>query len=254
MMKKKKVKKSKLFTLILAFCVTVILATGTSIAYFTDSKEQTSVFTAGSVYIEMTEAQVKKDSAGNLIEDTSKDRIVAGALDANTVNDYGAIFPGQSIYKDPTVKNTGSENAWLAMKVVITDGVGDIHDIFGYETGDEIDFKALFGGGIIESSTNVMVWHGMNARINDTYAMVQKSSRADGRYEFFFFMINPLVSGEEVTLFSEMFIPMDLTNEEMKEFVQLTVTVQAFAVQTYGFENAYQAVRAAFPDYFSNCQ
>jgi hypothetical protein len=67
-------------------------------------------------------------------------------------------------------------------------------------------------------------------------------------------MINPLVSGEEVTLFSEMFIRMDLTNEEMQEFVQLTVTVQAFAVQTYGFENAYQAVREAFPDYFSNCQ
>ncbi|MBQ7879886.1 MAG: hypothetical protein IJ317_04475 [Clostridia bacterium] len=246
-------KKFKFFAILAVVCVTVAAVVGGTLAYFTDSQEMTSVFTSGNVYIELTEAAVKADDRGNLVADTEKDRLSGGALNSPTVNDYGVLFPGQSVYKDPTVKNVGTSDAWVAMKMIVTDGAGDIHNALGYSGNDSIDVKALLSGGLLSEAQTVQTWNGISGvHVSENYAFLQVPNRAEGRYEFYFFMQKELATNETVTLFDTLKIDETCTNELMKEFVEFKITIQAFAVQTFGFESCFEAMNGAFGSHFAD--
>lgn len=245
-----KLLKNKLLVCNILLCISILLLIGTSLAYFTDRTEFTNTLTAGNVSISLTEAAVKKNAAGHLVEDTSKERI-KGASEA-TIHHYGVVFPGQEIYKDPTVRNTGSEDAWVAAKLTITDGTGDIHKVLGFSGYEGLDLTLLLSGGVFDESIHVGNWNGHeNAWYNDRFAMVQVPNMAEGRYDFYFFFNTALASDEEITLFNSLMIPPYLNNDQLHEFVDLQMTVRAFAVQTGGLENCYDAMTMAFPSYFT---
>ena len=164
---------------------------------------------------------------------------------------YGRIFPGQTIAKDPTVKNTGEDSAYVCVKVIIEDGSRDIHKIFGYEGYDEIDIESLLGGGLLGERVHVGTWNGIaDVCYNDNYAMVQVAVRVNDAYEFYFFILNPLEKGDEVTVFDTMIIDPMLSNTDMLELAELKITVQAFAVQQFGFDDCFSAMNGAFEDHF----
>ena len=247
--------KFKILSLVLAASF-IAIAAGGSIAFFTDSKETTGVFTAGNVYIELSEAAVMNDAMGNMVADPSKDRIVGNEIgDGNPViNDYGILFPGKTITKDPTIKNIGDSPAWVAAKVIIKDGAGDVHNVLGYDGYDEIDIERLLTGGLLDETVHVDTWNGIeDVCFNDNYAMVQAADRANGTYEFYFIMLNTLAKDESVLIFDTMQMHPMLDNEHMKEFGELTITVQAFAVQSFGFSDCYSAMNAAFGEHFASC-
>ena len=93
--------------------ILVVMFVGATIAYFSDHVETAATFTAGNVKIALSEAAVKKDDKGNLVADTQQPRIF-GAQEQTVINDYGKIYPGQTVCKDPTVTNTGDEAEWIA--------------------------------------------------------------------------------------------------------------------------------------------
>ena len=215
--------KFKIFAVTLAFVAIACLLINSTLAFFTDSRETTGVFTAGNVYIEMSEAAVKPDASGNLIEDTSADRIYGNEIaagGATVVNDYGVVFPGQTIHKDPTIKNTGTHSAWVAAKIIIEDGSGDIHRLYQYSDElDDIDIELLLSGGLFDEHVHVGDWNGIaNVCYNDRYAMIQHSNRATGKYEFFFIMLKPLETGASIELFDTFSINPLFGNAEMQEF------------------------------------
>lgn len=249
--------KLKIVAIILALTAIICASISGSIAFFNDSKESTSVYTAGSVYIDLSEAATKADGIGNLVEDPDSDRIYGADINDSAnivVNNYGVVFPGQSIYKDPTVTNTGRNSAWIAMKVIVKDGVGDIHRLFNYnEYYDDIDIEHFISGGLLDERVNVGTWNGIeDVCYNDNYAMIQSSNRQSGVYEFFFIMLQPLQKGDSVTIFDTVFFDSSFGNEEMMEFKEFEITVQAFAVQTFGFSSCLDAMNVAFPEHFSN--
>ncbi|MBO5479909.1 MAG: hypothetical protein J6A63_01810 [Clostridia bacterium] len=252
----KLLKWSQWKTAALAFVLLLsIMLTGGTLAYFTDSREDISVFTAGNVYITLTEAEVQADAVGNLVEDPSKDRIEGAELGAEeTIKDYGKIYPGQTIYKDPTITNTGDNGAWIAAKVVVSDGRGDIHKLMGYYGVDFIDIEVLLHGGLLDEYIHVGAWNGIqNVCHNDNYAMVQVADRANGVYEFYFFMLKATQKGDEIVLFDTMSIVPEWDNAQMCELVDLKIKVQAFAVQTFGFESCFDAMKGAFATHFEKC-
>lgn len=254
-MEKVKKTKSKIISLIVFLCVALIAGTGTSLAYFTDVKEYESVYSAGNVKIELTEAEVKQDGSGNYVLDDTKPRLQAGEIEENTIHTYGRLFPGLNIHKDPTVKNTGSEDAWIAMKIIITDGVGDIHKIFGYQGSPDIDIELLLQGGLLDKQVIVDTWNGIYdvcVAKDGSYAMAQIAT--DGVYEFYFFMLNPKQTGEEVMIFDTLVVNPYLENVHMQELVELKIEVQAFAVQTFGFSSCYDAMQGAFSSHFEKCR
>ena len=247
--------KLKILSLVLTASF-VAIAAGGSIAFFTDSRETTSVFTAGNVYIELSEAAVVRDASGNMVADVTKDRVTGAAIDSATpvTNNYGSVFPGQMITKDPTIKNIGDGSAWVAAKVIINDGAQDVHNLFGYDGYDELDIERLLAGGLLDEIVNVGVWNGIeDVCYNDNYAMVQVADRANDTYEFYFIMLNPIEKDESVLLFDTMTIHPLFGNEQMVEFKELSITVQAFAVQTFGFSDCYSAMSTAFGEYFVKC-
>lgn len=249
--------KFKTVALLIILAAAVSLATSSTLAFFTDSRESTGVFTAGNVYIELTEAAVVADARGNLVEDTTAGRIVGTEISgANpTVHNYGYVFPGQRIHKDPTIKNVGNDTAWVAAKVIIEDGGGDVHKLYGYSNDyDDIDIERLIGGALLDEDVHVGTWNGNDyVCYNDNYAMVQIANRADGKYEFFFFIERPLAKGETVEIFDTFYVDSDFGNTEMQEFRELKVTVQAFGVQQFGFLSCYEAMTTAFSSNFAGC-
>ena len=72
----------------------------------------------------------------------------------------------------------------------------------------------------------------------------------NGTYEFYFFINYELVRDAEVEIFDTMTILTDFTNADMSELAELEITVQAFAVQTFGFNDSFTAMTEAFPEHF----
>lgn len=99
--------KKKLMAIALAVCVVAVLAAGASLAYFTDKTEAAdNTFTMGNVKITLDETDLTK---------TDNSRTPAG-------NTYTNLYPGMDMVKDPTVHNTGRNDAWVRVIVRVANG------------------------------------------------------------------------------------------------------------------------------------
>lgn len=232
------------------FALSLLMLLGTTFAYFSDTKQVTNTITVGNVAIELTEAAVKRDNGGNLVEDTSAPRVKGGA--DTTIRDYGVIYPGISIYKDPTIKNIGNSDAWIAAKITITDGVGDISKVIGYEDVAGIDIGMLLSGGLLREGCYVGEWNGIHDVLyNDKFAIVQKADNRLGEYVFYVFFHNTFAPGAQETLFDHFIIPEDWSGDMMQEFRELTIHIQAFGVQVFDLDSCYEAMTKAFSAHFN---
>ena len=91
--------KKKILTLGLVAALSATAAIGGTLAYFTDTTDAKNTFTVGNVKIEIEEEHwVAKDA-----ED---------------------VFPGQTLAKDPKVKNTGNNSCFIRAKISNLDQFG----------------------------------------------------------------------------------------------------------------------------------
>ena len=249
-MNAQKIVKFNLYMSCILLTVFVLMFLGATIAYFSDTKQATTTFTSGNVRIALSEAALVKDANGNLVPDQNKPRSF-GAVENESVTDCGRVYPGMAICRDPTITNTGDSPEWIAAKVTLTDGAGDLHKIMGYPNYDEIDIERLLSGGLLDEHVDVEDWNGINdVCINDRYAMIQVANKEDGKYEFFFLMLQPVGVGESVTIFSQVVFDRMWNNAQMQELAELKIHVQAYGVQTYQVENCLEAMTSAFPNHF----
>lgn len=250
--KQQKIVKFNLISCCVILTVFLLMLVGTTIAYFSDRKQTTNTFTAGNAKIVLSEAAVKRDAEGNLVKDPDKPRIFGG--NDVVINDYGTVYPGQSVYKDPTITNTGDNPEWIAAKVILRDGPGDLSAIMGYEGYEEIDIEMLLSGGLLNELNEqdyVGVWNGIpDVCYNDHYAMVQIPNPAEGRYEFYFFILQPVAVGDSVTIFDHVNFPKAWNNSEMQHLADLKIDIQAFGVQTFQLDSCVTAMTEAFPQHF----
>ena len=89
--------KLKIIAFTLAITVVTSIIVRGSNAFFTDAKQSESVFTAGNVYIELSEAAIEKSEGGHLIENVAEDRIYGNDIndtESLVINNYGVVFPG----------------------------------------------------------------------------------------------------------------------------------------------------------------
>lgn len=242
--------KSKLIISNVLLAVITLLLVGVTIAYFSDTAQISNTLTSGSVKIMLYESAVKKDEFGNLVADNEATKIFGGQ-DA-TIHDYGRIHPGQTIYKDPTIQNTGTNNAWIAGKITFTDGDGDLQKVIKLNDGNGIDIRMVLDGGVLAETAQVGIWNGLeNVLYNDHFAMVHIPNATEGEYVFYIFYHETFAQGDTAKLFDTLKIPSEWNNKEMQELENLNIKIQAFATQTEGMENCLHAMRTAFPDYFN---
>lgn len=246
--------KKKVLAMVLCIAMLAIAIAGGTMAYFTDTKAQTNTFTSGNVYIRLDEAIVAKDDDSSSA--TYGDLLNTGAR-TEAGQDYGRLYPGQEICKDPTITNTGSERAYVAAIVRVTDGKGDIYPLIGsgYQGLLRID-KMVSGGIIKENDTQksdyfTLTGSGLPVYGDSTYTVYQIGDMANGVYTFYVFFEQPLAPGADVTLFEKMTIDPQWNNAEMDNLEELSITVEAYATQEYGFPNCFTAMTSAFSNEFN---
>ena len=97
--------KKKILVLALTIAMVAILAVGGSLAYLTDTKSATNTFTIGNVKIDLIEQQ----KGENGLETFAQDKV----LKPGKSND------GNAVSKIVTVKNTGNNDAWVWVELLI---------------------------------------------------------------------------------------------------------------------------------------
>lgn len=119
--------KKKIVTLCLAAVLVLMAVAGASLAYLTDSKQATNTFAVGNVKIDLIEQQRGENGLVDFEQNKKLLPIVGSAQGEK--DEYGMPVAKNYVDKMVTVKNTGSEDAYIRVYFAIPSALDD-----GYET------------------------------------------------------------------------------------------------------------------------
>lgn len=131
--------KKRVFIVALVICLVAIIGFG-SLAYFQTSKNLTNYFAVAGI-TDPTDPEETIDP-DDLFSIRLDEQVIGGNDRTEEGNTYTGILPGDVLTKDPTVTNTGKYDAWVRVKVTVTDAtawqaacakhqIEDLEDIFG---------------------------------------------------------------------------------------------------------------------------
>lgn len=207
--------KTKRKALLLSLCAVLLVVASVmgTMAYLTSTDEVKNTFTVGSVSIKLDEAKANTDGT-----------LVAGA-DRVKANEY-KLLPGHTYNKDPMVTVLdGSEESYIKMTVTFSKA-GALDAIFA-PTGAEL--TSIFNG----YNAGNWIYKG-NTKTGDTRT-----------YEFWYKETVAAPKGEgDVALdalFDSITVPGTITKEQLATIEGMTITVNAYAIQADGFNDAAEA-------------
>ena len=221
--------KTKSKILLLTLCAVALVAASVlgTLAYLTSTDEVVNTFTVGQVKITLDEAQVNSDGKPINTDGT----VVTNLADAERVkaNSY-KLLPGHEYTKDPTVTVlAGSESSYIKMTVT-------------FSKAAELD--AIFDPNGAEL---ISIFNGYDAN-NWTYKGNTEDTEKNTRtYEFWYkeAVAAPDADVPLDALFDSITVPGSITNAQLATIKDMTITVNAYAIQADSFENA-EAAWAAF--------
>jgi predicted ribosomally synthesized peptide with SipW-like signal peptide len=257
-------KKKTILVAAIAVMLVAALVVGGTLAYFTDKDNATNTFTVGNVKIDLLESSLHRENAGYVgtpgeelnpknaelwsevlkqgsnntspykAGDTfyTDDQIEANA--ATYTCDGVELAPGQSYHKMPYVKNTGANDAYIRIRVMIP---------------ADLDTAILNSSMYTTTALN-------NKEFTKAYDNTGAVVRDGVKYNVYTFTrIAPLKAGEMTywNVWGTIHMDTDVTNEEIaslfgegKPYADGTfpVLVEADAIQADGFANATDAFAA----------
>ena len=217
--------KTKSKILLLTLCAVALVAASVlgTLAYLTSTDEVVNTFTVGQVKITLDEAQVNSDGKPINTDGT----VVTNLADAERVkaNSY-KLLPGHEYTKDPTVTVlAGSESSYIKMTVT-------------FSKAAELD--AIFDPNGAEL---ISIFNGYDAN-NWTYKGNTEDTEKNTRtYEFWYkeAVAAPDADVPLDALFDSITVPGSITNAQLATIKDMTITVNAYAIQADSFENAEAA-------------
>ena len=270
--------KKKITAIFLCVALVAIAVVGASLAYFTDTKSATNTFTVGNVSIDLIESRYHRQGSGSS-GDTSIPAPTQTASGMKYVSDGATIFtddeiktdaanysayigergknmvPGKNIAKSPYVINTGDNDAYVRIRVMIPSDANR-------------DYWQARSGGVIESqfcSTAITSGEFMHNKRRNDYPFIDSSGRGyvdeNGvKYDVYTFIRNePLKPGEmtEWNVWNYIGIADEATSANIQKAIDkgailkaadgtltVNVLVQADAIQAEGFADATAAFAA----------
>ena len=205
--------KKKLMT-VLALVLVVAMSVAGTYAYLTSADKVVNTFTVGNVQIKLDEAKANAD--GTLVPNA--DRVKA--------NSY-KLLPGHKYNKDPMVTVLkGSESSYVKMTVTFSNAA-ELDAIFAPDGG--ADMTSIFNG---YDSAN---WIYMG-NTEDTVANTRT-------YEFWYkeTVAAPTADVALDPLFDSITVPGTIDNDQLATIKGMTITVNAYAIQADGFNDAADA-------------
>lgn len=249
--------KKKITAIFLCVALLATAIVGASLAYFTDTDNETNTFTVGNVKIDLIEKE--RDGNGGTREFTQGKRLYPIVGSAQGEKDkLGMPTAKNYVDKMVTIENTGSEKAYIRAYFAIPSALDD-----GYETFNagmnvlHFNFGNKVENGVITSTEGVeWIWtHGgkwnyfettidgikYNVYFADYYQAVDAGATTEqlvqGVYLDKTFDIKDgkcYAFGKEVTL------------DDGWDWSKVSCPVFAVACQAEGFDNAADAITAAF--------
>lgn len=206
--------KKKLTLVVTCIVLVAAMVIGGTLAYFTDTDDATNTFTVGNVKIVLDESQATK---GNDNKWTSDKDV---RVDKNT---YENIYPGAVLPKDPTIHNTGKNDAYV--RLVVTMSI-NAFKLFG----DEDPIVTITK--MINADEENWTYVGQNKA--GTYYDLEKGYML--AYEFRYNKV--LKGGEDTTpLFTEVTIPTTLTEDMVTKYTNgsfvMELTAQAIQADSF---------------------
>lgn len=210
--------KKKIFVIALAVCLLAILSFST-LAWFSDADEVTNKFMVAHSLDEpdkifSVELFEKVDSNGDCLP---------GYSDLGAV--YKDILPGDNLYKEPIIMNTGAYDQYIRVKVTVTDAAAWIALLEKYEI---TDLSTIFKG------YDDSLWIRVDAPVVD---------EEQDTITYVFYLQKVLKSTERVSLFTNLVIPAQLTQNDLAAVAgSFDLKIVAEAVQTENMgDNALEA-------------
>lgn len=246
--------KKKITALCLCVALLAVAVVGASLAYFTDTEEATNTFTAGGVKIDLIEQQVNED--GTALEGFKQNQVlmpIVGSAQGEK-DDFGQPVAENYIDKIVTIKNTGKSDAYIRAYFAIPSALDDgyetfnaganiLHFNFGNENGVSTE-------GVEWQWTHDSKWNYFETTIdgvayNVYFADYHQALPAGKTTEQF-------ISGVYLDSHVDMdaqgnYIDTRFPNADLS-ILKGTVNCPVFAVavQAEGFDNAADAITAAF--------
>ena len=273
--------KKKITALCLCVALLAVAVVGASLACFTDTKSATNTFTVGNVKIELLESQFHREGNDNsgdtsipdpthkVVADDGMKYVATGhtmftdaeiKADAETyATDYLAVkgenmVPGRGVAKCPYVVNTGANDAYIRIRVMIPSAANN-------------DYVGVHDGGVITNvwcSTSMLSGEFVNTKSggqsNEPYIEKAAVTRDGVTYDVYTFVrVEPLAAGKmtEWNVWNNIGINKDATSADIQKAIDagaitvsgdtmtLNVLVEADAIQAEGFADA-AAAWAAF--------
>lgn len=229
--------KKKIIAMCLCVAMLAIAIVGGTLAYFTDTDAETNVFTTGNVAIDLIEV-----------------------FDAENAK----LMPGIDIQKEVTVKNTGSENAYVRVHIaypsILDSGSEDqpefaaynntLHWNFTAASVQEGEWSQLTNKDAVGSNTNYPNWPGNGGEYN-FYRTTVKGIE----YNVYVYTYETVLTTGQTTAtpaINKVYLDAAVTNEQMTgiidELGEIKVLVFAEGGQEAGFTDAYTALNTQFGD------
>lgn len=156
-------KNGKLVATLGAVALVAAIGLGSTLAYLTaETKTVTNTFTIGNVNFEenlgggLVESKVERDANDKYVDADGKDTWTS------VKNDYTSLYPGENVYKDPTViMAADSEDAWVFAKVVYNKDQYTVNYTNGWEVvavGLDNSYDIVAKKEIIKASQNSTIF------------------------------------------------------------------------------------------------
>lgn len=214
--------KKKILALSMCIALAAIAIVGASLAYFTDTKTAKNTFTMGNVQIKLDEAN---------INDPEGDRVAS--------NDYD-VYPGLVVDKDPTVHNTGKNDAWVRAIVTVENGMNwlGLYNDNVWTAPQEEAFEALINNTL-----------GANWEIEDIAYSMSGPNHPTSDFVATLKYTQTLKAGEDTSaMFSEIAFPAKMTGNDVTTRIaqngEFGIDVVAEAIQADGFDTWEEAFTA----------
>ncbi|HCI21306.1 MAG TPA: hypothetical protein DE176_02050 [Clostridiales bacterium] len=267
--------KKKVTALCLCVALLAVAVVGASLAYFTDTKSATNTFTVGNVKIDLIESKYHREGNDNsgdtsipdpthkVVADDGMKYVTTGhtmftndeiKADAAQYSDYigkhgSNMVPGRNFAKCPYVINTGANDAYIRIRVMIPHD-GDV------DNGGIIN--AMFCSTATSSGEFQQGANGVNWPVVEANGYTDENGL---KYDVYTFTrTEPLKAGAmtEWNVWNFVGIGKNVTNADIEKAIEkgvitktetgalsLNVLVQADAIQAEGFADA-AAAWAAF--------
>ena len=249
--------KKKLIAIFLCVALAAVAVVGASLAYFTDTDSEKNTFTVGNVAIDLIEEERNGNGGKQPFAQNKKLYPIVGSAQGEK-DALGMPTAKNYVDKMVTIKNTGSEKAYIRAYFAIPTALDD-----GYETFNAgmNDLHFNFGNKVVNgaiSSTEGVEWIWMHGSKWNYYETTIDGIKYNVYYADYYQAVDAGATTEQLVQGVYLDKSFDIkdgkcyafgkevTLDDGWDWNSVSCPVFAVACQAEGFDNASDAITAAF--------